>query len=675
MEIPLLNGIVVIFSLAIVVILICHKLRIPSVVGYLITGILAGPYGFSLIKEIHEVEVLAEVGIILLLFTIGIEFSFKKLMELKKPVLIGGSLQLFLTGGITLLVGFLIGLDFSQAIFAGFLVSLSSTAIVLKIIQERGEIDSPYGRGSLGILIFQDVAVVPMMLIVPILAGIGEGGDLTGELIMLGVKGLVIIVAVVTSAKWIIPRLLYSIVKTRSRELFLLSIVLICFAVAWFTSKAGLSLALGAFLAGLIISESEYSHEALGRVLPFRDIFISFFFVSIGMLFNLEFLLNNFLLVLFVILGVIILKGFAASLSAIIIGFPLRSAILVGLALSQVGEFAFILSRTGAQSGLFSGDSYNLFLSVSVISMALTPFIISSAPKIARRAMALPFPSRFISGSYPIEQAEETLEILEDHIVIIGYGINGKNVSMAASIAEIPYVILEMNLDVVKEERDKGEPIYQGDACQEEVLKHLNIKKAKVLVIAISDPVAVRNITKVARDLSKKVYIIVRTRYIREIETLCELGADEVIPEEFETSVEIFARVLHKYLIPKDEIEKFISELRSESYEMFRSMSRRTRHFQNLKIHIPDLDIKSLRVGEGSEIIDKDLAEIGLRKDYGVTVLAIRRNTEFILNPHGDIKIEPNDIVIVVGLLDKLLEISSLFNRDEPLKSKFIKSE
>lgn len=665
MEIPLLNGIVVIFSLAIVVILICHKLKIPSVVGYLITGILAGPYGFSLINEIHEVEVLAEIGIILLLFTIGIEFSLKKLIELKKPVLVGGVLQLLLTGGISLLLAMLIGLSINQAIFAGFLITLSSTAIVLKIIQERGEIDSPHGRGSLGILIFQDIAVVPMMLIVPILVGIGEGGNLTNELIMLGIKGIVIIIAVVISAKWVLPRLLYSIVKTKSRELFLLSIVLICFAVAWFTSKAGLSLALGAFLAGLIISESEYSHEALGSVLPFKDIFLSFFFVSIGMLFNIGFLLDNLVLVILVTLGIIVLKGLAATLSAMIIGFPLRSAILVGLALSQVGEFSFILSRTGAQYGMFSGDSYNLFLAVSVISMALTPFIISSSPKLAQRAMSMPFPIRLKHGSYALEQQEDLTNTLEGHIVIIGYGLNGRNVARAAAISEIPYVILEMNPDVVKEERDQGEPIYQGDACQEAVLKHLSIQKAKVLVIAISDPVAARGITEVARRLSKKVFIIVRTRYIRELEPLCELGANEVIPEEFETSVEIFSRVLHKYLIPKDEIEKFILELRSESYDMLRSMSRKTHHFQNLKMHIPDMDIKSFRVGAKSNLIGMDMSEIGLRKDYGVTVLAIRRNTEFILNPHGDTRIEPNDILILVGLLDKLIEISSLFNTDE----------
>lgn len=665
MQIPLLSGIVVIFSLAVVVILICHRLKIPTVVGYLITGILAGPHGFSLINEIHEVEILAEIGIILLLFTIGIEFSLKKLLELKKYVLVGGSLQLLLTGGISLLVAMLVGLNLNHAIFVGFLITLSSTAIVLKIIQERGEIDSPHGRGALGILIYQDVAVVPMMLFIPILAGIGGGADVTNELALLAIKGIVIIIAVIISAKWIIPRLLYSIVKTRSRELFLLSIVLICFAVAWLTSKAGLSLALGAFLAGLIISESEYSHEALGSVLPFKDIFISFFFVSIGMLFNIGFLLDNLLLVIVVTAGIIILKALAASISALVIGFPLRSAVLAGMALSQVGEFSFILSRTGAQHGMFGGESYNLFLAVSVISMALTPFIIASAPAVARKAMALPFPKRFIAGSYVQQPDDEPSESLQNHIVIIGFGINGRNVARAASIAKIPYVVLEMNPDVVKEERDKGEPIYQGDACSEAVLEHLGIKKAKVLVIAISDPAATRGITKTARSLSKKVFIIVRTRYIRELEPLCELGANEIIPEEFETSVEIFSRVLHKYLIPKDEIEKFTSEIRSEGYEMLRSMSRRSQHFQSLKMHLPDMDIKSYRVGKKSGLIGKDLHEIGLRKNYGVTVLAIRRNTDMHLNPHGDMLIQANDIVVLVGLLDKLIEISPLFDSDQ----------
>jgi len=654
-DIPLLKGIVILFALAIGVILVCHKFKIPSVVGYLITGILAGPYGFELIKEIHEVEILAEIGIILLLFTIGIEFSLDKLLALKKPVLLGGLFQFLLTAGLSFVLATFIGLSIQQAIFAGLLITLSSTAIVLKIMQERAEMDSPHGRGVLGVLIFQDIAVVPMMLFVPVLAG--TGGDVTLSLLQVFLKGIVILIGVWASSKWLIPHLLYWVVKTKNRELFLLSIVVMCFAIAWLTSEAGLSLALGAFLAGLIISESEYSYQALGSVLPFKDIFSSFFFVSIGMLFHVGYVMEHFFLIIMATIAIILLKIVAASVSAVLIGFPLRSALLAGFALSQVGEFSFILSKAGEQHGLFTGDYYNLFLAISVISMALTPFIIAGAPVWVDSGMRILLPQKMKNRVYP--RNEDGPEQMREHLIIIGFGINGKNVSRAAAAAEVPYRIIEMNPDVVKRERDQGEPIFQGDASQEAVLKHVHIKQAKVLVIAISDPVAVRKITEMARRLNKKVYIIVRTRYVSELEPLYELGANEVIPEEFETSIEIFIRVLNKYLIPKDEIAKFVSELRSEGYEMFRCIDKKTNHLLHLKMHVPDIEIHPLRIDESSLFVGKSMAEIALRNQYGVTVLAIRRNAEILFNPDGDTILEANDILILVGLTEQLTDISS----------------
>ncbi|MBW2366158.1 MAG: cation:proton antiporter, partial [Deltaproteobacteria bacterium] len=274
MEIPLLNDIVVIFGLAIAVLFICHRLRVQAVVGYLLTGIFVGPYGFGLVKAVHEVEILAEIGIVLLLFTIGIEFSLKKLLQIRKSVLMGGSLQVLLTFLATLFIAMRFGQVFGEAVFIGFLVALSSTAIVLKLIQERAEVDSPHGRTILGILIFQDIIIVPMILLTPLLAG--ATGNLGESVLILLAKGIGIILLVMVGTKWIVPQVLYQITRTRNQEIFLLSVVVICLGVAWLTSKAGLSLALGAFLAGLIISESEYSHQALGNILPFRDVFTSF---------------------------------------------------------------------------------------------------------------------------------------------------------------------------------------------------------------------------------------------------------------------------------------------------------------------------------------------------------------------------------------------------------------
>jgi CPA2 family monovalent cation:H+ antiporter-2 len=665
MNIPLLNDIVIIFGLSIGVLFLCHRLRVPAIVGFLVTGVLAGPHGFGLISGVHEVEVLAEIGIVLLLFTIGIEFSLKDLLRIKRSVLMGGSLQVLLT----LLAAFVIARQIGQAIgvsvFIGFLMSLSSTAIVLKLLQERAEVDSPHGRTTLAILIFQDVIIVPMMLFAPLLAG--ATGDVAKSLFILVAKGVSIVLFVIMSAKWIVPQVLYQIARTRSRELFLLSIVVICLAVAWLTSSAGLSLALGAFLAGLIISESEYSHQALGSILPFRDVFTSFFFVSIGMLLDVRFVLQQPGLIVLIAFGVLALKTLIAGLATTLLGLPLRTTILVGLALSQVGEFSFILSKTGVEYGLLAGNIYQLFRAVSVLSMAATPFIIALGPRAADFVLRWPLPRRLKLGWYPVpgSSGADTKDRLKDHLIIIGFGVNGRNVARAARVAGIPYLIIETNPETVRNERAKGQPIYYGDATQEAVLEYAGIAEARILVVAISDPVATRSITALARRLNPKVHIVARTRFLQEIEPLVELGANEVIPEEFETSVEIFTRVLMKYLIPRDEIERFVAEVRADGYEMFRSLSTESAAFSDLKLHLADVEISTFRVDEASPIVGKSLAQIDLRKRYGVTLLAIRRDSQILSNPGGDTKLCANDVLVILGPPEEMAVIAGVFQNSE----------
>lgn len=661
MEIPLLSEIVVIFGLSIAVLFICSRFRVPAIVGFLLTGVLAGPHGLGLIKAVHEVEVLAEVGVVLLLFTIGIEFSLKDLLQIRRSVLLGGSLQVFLTILAVSLVSKLTGLSLGESVFMGFLISLSSTAIVLRLLQERAQINSPHGRTALAVLIFQDVIIVPMMLLTPLLAGTAQ--NIGGSLLALMGKGIAVIFLVFISAHYVVPRILYQIARTRSRELFLLSIVVMCFAVAWLTSSVGLSLALGAFLAGLIISESEYSHQALGNVLPFRDVFTSFFFVSIGMLLDVGFLVERPALIALIALAVLTLKAVTAGFAVTLLGFPLRTATLTGLALCQVGEFSFILSGVGLEYDLMSDDTYQLFISVTVLSMAATPFIISLSPRMAGLVSQLPLPARIKSGLSPVSETDFIGggERLRDHLVIIGFGINGRNLTRAAKVAGIPYIIIEMNPETVRDEKTKGEPIYYGDATQEAILDHARIKDARVVVIAISDPAATRQITAAARKLDPGVHIIARTRFLQELNPLYELGANEVIPEEFETSVEIFTRVLTKYLIPRDEIERFVTEVRSDGYEMFRSISHSSPSFSDLKLNVPDIEIGTFRVGEDSPIIGESLAEIGLRNRYGVTLLAIRRDSQVLPNPDGSTQLRLNDLLVMLGSPEKIAEVAGLF--------------
>ncbi len=657
MEIPLLYDIVIIFGLAIIVLFICHRFHIPVILGFLVTGILVGPYGLALVKEIHEVEILAEIGIVLLLFTIGIEFSFKKLFQIKKTVLIGGPLQIILTFVVTFFISRYFELSLTRSIFMGFLVALSSTAIVLKLIQGKSEMDSPHGRATLGILIFQDIIVVPMILITPILAG--ASATLNESLLIVLTKGIGIILLVIISAKWIVPKLLYQIIRTRDNELFILSLVVVCFSIAWLTSKAGLSLALGAFLAGLIISESDYSHHALGNILPFKDIFTTFFFVSIGMMLDVHFLFQQILPISLLALILIIVKAIIAGSVTLILGFSLRTAILVGCALAQIGEFSFILAGVGHEHGFLAGSIYQRFLAVTILTMALTPFIIALAPRLANLMLQIPLPKRIIS-----DLSSDNSDIQErknDHLIIIGYGVNGRNVAHAARATNIPYTIIEMNSDTVRNERKMGEPIFYGDATHKNILIKVNIKNARVAVVAINDATATRRVTELIRQLNPAIDLLVRTRYIKEIEPLKKLGADEVIPEEFETSVEIFARVLTKYLIPRGKIEKIIADVRANNYNAFRSVSYISSKISDLKNQLSDVDICAIRVKPGCSLTGMSIIDTDLRKKYGLSIVAIKQENKIITNPEPKTILNENDIVYLFGSPEKITEAQNLF--------------
>ncbi len=657
MELTLLSSIVVIFGLSIVVIFLFNLLRIPAVVGFILTGLLVGPHGFSLISAIDQVELLAEIGIILLLFTIGLEFSFRNLWKIRQNVVAGGSLQVVITALFTTLLCAFFGLPLRESILIGFLISLSSTAIVLKILQERGEVDTPHGNMTLAILIFQDLIAIPMMLTLPFLAGIGNlGGE---SLLSMLVWDIAIIAFLIASAKWFVPFLLFQIARTRNRELFLLFVVLICIGVAWLTSLAGLSLALGALLAGLIISESEYSGQAIGNIIPFRDVFTSFFFVSVGMLLDLQFLILHWPLILVLVMAVIILKTVIAGGVPAVLGYPVRTIVLVGLSLGQVGEFSFILSQSGLEFGLLSSEAYQIFIAVALITMAATPFLLTAGPPMADAFSRLPWPDRFRTGKMPGEVRPPPP--LEDHLVIVGYGINGRNLARAARVGGIPYVILEMNPQTVRSERAKGEPIAYGDATNEAVLHQASLEKARILVVVINDPASSRRITELARRLNPNLYIIVRTRYIQEVAPLYHLGADEVIPEEFETSVEIFTRVLKKYLIPRTTIDRYIAEVRADNYQMLRSLPRTSATLADLTIDIPDIEISTFRVVPGSPVCGKSLGEMALRKQHGVTVVAIERGGQILPNPGADTTLEAQDRAIVLGTPEKIAAATSLF--------------
>ncbi len=644
-EYTFLKLLVIIFGVSAIVVFFLNRLRIPSLVGFLIAGILIGPHGLGLIKDVHDVELLAEIGVILLLFVIGIEFSLSTLLKMKKAVLGAGGSQVMLTILLTALAAYPLLADVNKSIFFGFLVALSSTAIVFKLLSEKGEVNSPHGWMMSGILIFQDLCVVPLMLITPAIGG--DGIDIK-ELSLKMAKAAVFVGAVLLAAKWIVPGLLHQIVRARSRELFITTIILLCLGIALLSSRFGLSLALGAFLAGLIISESEYAHQATADVLPFKDSFIGLFFVSVGMLMDVGYMMENCLKIALAVASIFGIKVLTGMISAMIIGSPIRVALRTGLGLAQIGEFSFVLALAGKAAGLMTDDFYQVFLSASVVTMIITPFVFKASPNVSDWITSK-VPLKKLMKGKRISEGKPFPKKIEDHVIIVGFGLNGRNLARVLMLSEIPYVVLELNNETVRKMQKKGEPIYYGDAASIEVLDKLGIKTAKILVVAILDAAATRRIVSVARKENPNIYIIVRTRYVAEVDELKKLGANEVIPEEFETSIEMFSRVLHHFHIPRNMIASYIENIRKDSYSVLRTVELPKKHLAERHEFLKDIETETYLIKEDSNVAGHSIKELHLRGETGVTIIAIQRGEKIFQNPAPDFVLNSGDIVLLIG--------------------------
>ncbi len=661
-----LGNLLFIYTVSIAVVFVFHQFRLPSIAGFLVAGALIGPHGLNLISDIETVQVLAEIGIVLLLFTIGIEFSLKHLASLRRLLLIAAPIQVGGVIAIALVGGLLAGLPVSQAIFWGFLLSLSSTAIVLKALAASGESDSPHGRATIGILVFQDLAVVPMILLTPILASPSEGA-LGSVLLTLG-KSILVVGCIVAGAWFAVPKLLEHIVRSRSRELFLLTVIVLCLGIAWLTSLGGLSLALGAFIAGLVISESEYSHQAIAEVLPFRDSFNSLFFVSIGILMDWRILLEYPIVVVGLLILVLLVKFFAGAVAVLAASLPPRSAIMTGIALAQVGEFSFILSQVGQDNNLLSGAPYQIFLAVSVCSMIITPFLMQLSPHLGRRVEAVQRLLHWFPGqttAHVLETEGRHLRI-KDHVIIVGYGLNGRNLARVLGETEVPYIALDLDGDTVRREAAHGLPLYYGDATNPNVLRHVKIEDARVLVVAISDPFMARRAVQVARSLNPKIHIVVRTRYLRELEELHQLGADDVVPEEFETSIEIFALVLRTYNMPQDFVMRKAEQVRREGYALLRrsELPELAHHLRGGTL--ADVEVETCRIEEHSPAIGKTLLQLALRPRTGASIIALTRGGVTESNPSEKTKLLVGDIVVLLGSRDEIQRAMGFILASEP---------
>jgi CPA2 family monovalent cation:H+ antiporter-2 len=550
MEIPILKDIVIIFLCAISVIWLCNIARLPTIVGLLLTGIISGPHGLKLVNSVADVNVLAEIGIMLLLFTIGLEFSLKRLLQIKRFFFYGGGIQVALTVLFSFFVARLIGRPWNESLFLGFLLSMSSTAVVLKSFDKRDTSDSLQGRLCLGILIFQDLVAVPMILIIPLLDA--NAGSLDQALIFRLLSGICVVILVFAAAIKIVPKILHQLARVRSRELFSLSVLAICFAVAWLSASAGLSLAMGAFLAGLIIAESEYRHEAVGQVLPLQDIFSSLFFVSIGMILDINFVFSYPFLILGVTLAVLCMKATIIFWTAYILKLPLSTLIAAGIALCQIGEFSFVLAKLGVVHGLGNEFRYQLFLAVALLSMACTPMLINGTETILKALQKLPLPEKLKIG---LKISPPITPPLSNHIVIVGFGVAGQHLAKAAKDSQIPYVIIEMNPETVRIQKAMGEPIHFGDASRGNVLENVNLNGARALAVVINDAAATRRIVSLGKRMNPKCSVVARTRYISEAALLQNLGANTVVADEVEAAMKLFTHVLHLYEVSEETID------------------------------------------------------------------------------------------------------------------------
>jgi monovalent cation:H+ antiporter-2, CPA2 family len=644
-----LGPLVLVFLAALASAYVLNRLRQPPLIGFLLAGAVLGPFGLGLESDIETVNTLAQLGVVLLLFTVGLELELPNLKRLGRIVWEAGSIQVVGTLALIVAVGLLTGGELRRSIFLGFLVALSSTAVVLTLLVERREIDSPHGRLLVGILIFQDLAVIPMMLAIPALSGL-SGKGLPAVLTAAG-KTAAIGVLLFLGARFIVPRLLHAVAETRQQAIFVVAILFLVLGTALAAEWAGLSAAIGAFLAGLVISESDYGHQAMSDIAPFRDAFNALFFVSIGMLFDPRTLLREPILVGVLLLLILAGKAAIGAIPVRILGYGLRPAIVVGLSLAQIGEFSFVLLNQGKTSGLIRVDLYQAFLGAALISMAATPWLSERSHAVAARISAA------VTG--PPRKSEPGLPE-EDHVLVFGFGHMGETLSRVLGRAQVPFRVLDLNPERVRKGKARGVPIEYGDTTSLPVLRHAGIERARAAIVLLSDPRGARQTISLCRRLAPPIFLLARTRYLSEIPDLIALGADDVVAEEFETSLEISARTLRRFDISLPWIESETRSIREAREERFRQFRAPDVAAERLEEALPGIRIEFVSVGADWRAVDQTLRELDLRATGGAIVLAVVREGRALVTPGADFTVVANDQVLLLGTdpaLEKTLDL------------------
>ncbi|NCX69993.1 MAG: sodium:proton exchanger [Rhodobacteraceae bacterium] len=659
----LLEEITVIATVSVIVTLLLGRLKLPVVAGLVLSGALVGPKALSLAHDPEAIEVIAEVGVIFLLFTIGLEFSLSRLKNIFRQVALGGLLQVGVTTLVTSLICLSMDLSVPEAIVYGFVFALSSTALVLRTLGERGELDAPHGRFIVGTLIFQDLCIVPMVLIVPLLIN-GLDKPETWQAIMFALaKATLVVVLLFAVSRKVIPHLFRWVNASRSNEVFILTVLCLCIGTAYLTSLTGLSLALGAFLAGMIVADTDFRHRAMGDILPLRDVFVSFFFVSLGMFFDFQLLAEKPVEVGLLLLAFIGGKGLIAILAASFMRFPPRAAWLAGVGLAQFGEFGFIILQLAIQEGVVIESEIGTLLNAGILSMFLTPLLVYKAPHFTAGERALD-PLAKLLRARSAEELEDRTVGHSDHVVVIGYGLAGRLLTNSLSRLKIEAVALEMNSDNVELGRKLGDPVYYADATSEEALGHAHVESCRAIVIMINDNQAIERVISTIARMKVEAPVFVRTQYMRGSEKLSQELPVNIVASEVEGGLEILSLVLNQLQIPRNLIIREVDQAREETMHSDREYSSSP---LPLEAHagLKDLKVEKLIVTAKSRVTGQSPRNLDLAESTGVSILAVRRQDSLLVHRLADIIFEPEDLVYCLGSKQDMQVVTPWFDADK----------
>ncbi|WP_319584890.1 cation:proton antiporter [uncultured Pseudodesulfovibrio sp.] len=620
--------------------ILTQKIKQPLILGYIIAGIILGPHtGGYTVSDIHEIELLAEIGIALLLFALGLEFSFKDLKPVKKIALIGTPLQMFLTILVGYGAGQFMGLDWKSSLWLGALVSFSSTMVILKTLMNQGWMGTLSSKVMIGILIVQDLAVVPLMIALPELNDPVVGLPKLGYALL---KAAIFLSVMVVLGTRLLPWLMTRIARVGSRELFLLAIAAIGLGIGYLTHLVGLSFAFGAFVAGMVLSESDHGHQALSDIIPLRDIFGLLFFASVGMLFDPSFLVDNVGDVAWLLFVVSIGKGLIFAIISVVFGYRNVVPLAVGLGLFQVGEFSFVLARMGVSTGSISSDLYSLVLTVAILSMALTPFISGQTARLYR-----------LRGRWFRQEKLDSVNVpregLNGHVVILGGGRIGTQVASILKSLNILHVIVESDQRRFEQLKAGDMPVVYGDASQEIVLKAAGTSSATILVVTVPDFVTTRSTIKLAKSLNRELQIVARSSGRDDFLTMRDLGVSEAVLPELEGSLEITRQTLRYLNVPPIDIHTKTEAVRQELYSVLCNDNNECIELTQLRHAERQFDIQWVKLAKNSPLSGLSIGQGAIRKTTGATVVGIIRSGVLETNPDVDFVLQPEDTIAIIG--------------------------